>query len=358
MVSPVDAPDDATVILWPDVKVQYDDNGTNRSVVVTAEARRTRLAPDLSGYAVLLDSGASVPATGWAFRQSLSYAFITNYTGVVVTNVVGGVTNTVPEYSVSTNGYPVLSLYRDRSLVWTIDPADPSNVGLIIVLALALVGGVGSFAWKNYAPKSYVDELVNYKPISISEFTASPSAVEAGSTVSSVTLSYKLSKEAASATLGAETVALSGKEGSIVLDGLSLTSNKTWRLSVTEPASAAAASAATAYKDVTLSFQWRRYWGAGGDVEVTDSFLNNTLPSRELAAGRGKTFTVTAAAGQYIWYAVPSSFGSCAFKVGGFDGGFTLVKTFTHTNASGGQTSYSVYRSDNPGLGSTTVTVS
>jgi hypothetical protein len=50
--------------------------------------------------------------------------------------------------------------------------------------------------------------------------------------------------------------------------------------------------------------------------------------------------------------------GTRSFKVGGFDGGFTLYDTISFTNASGYTEEYYVYRSDNAGLGQTSVTVS
>ena len=81
--------------------------------------------------------------------------------------------------------------------------------------------------------------------------------------------------------------------------------------------------------------------------------------SSELSGSRARTKTVTAGAGQYIWFAYPARLGAATFKVGGFEGGFTLVDgSFSHTNASGYTEAYRVYRSDNAGLGATTVVVS
>ena len=62
--------------------------------------------------------------------------------------------------------------------------------------------------------------------------------------------------------------------------------------------------------------------------------------------------------GQYIFYCVPASFGSCSFKVGGFEGGFNKVDTIQFTNASGYTESYDIYKSTNSNLGNTTVVVS
>jgi hypothetical protein len=54
---------------------------------------------------------------------------------------------------------------------------------------------------------------------------------------------------------------------------------------------------------------------------------------------------------------VPSRFGTCAFTVGGFTGGFQMIATIAFTNASGYTENYDIYRSDYAKLGNTTVTV-
>lgn len=88
---------------------------------------------------------------------------------------------------------------------------------------------------------------------------------------------------------------------------------------------------------------------------VTDQIINQA--TGELAAWYSKTFTLNAAAGQHIYYAFPASWGTPRFFVGGFEGGFALLKTFDHKNASGATISYAVWKSTNAGLGNTTVEV-
>ena len=115
---------------------------------------------------------------------------------------------------------------------------------------------------------------------------------------------------------------------------------------------------ATSSKNTKLTFANKIYYGvAAAPSTINDTFLLG-LVNKVLATSRAKTFTVNAGSNQYIWYAVPSLFGVCSFKVGGFEGGFTKVSTFNHTNASGGKTNYDVYRSDNINLGENTVIVS
>lgn len=109
----------------------------------------------------------------------------------------------------------------------------------------------------------------------------------------------------------------------------------------------------------TASIQWLNgvYTGAAAIPATINSAFIRTL-TKSLQSGKSKTFTVTATTGAYIWYACPVRYGTPAFNVGGFDGGFSKVATLDYTNPSGYTESYQVWRSDNAGLGSTTVVVS
>ncbi len=109
----------------------------------------------------------------------------------------------------------------------------------------------------------------------------------------------------------------------------------------------------------TTSIQWLNgvYTGAAAIPATINSAFIRTL-TKSLQSGKGKTFTGNAATGAYIWYACPVRYGTPAFNVGGFDGGFSKVATLDYTNPSGYTESYQVWRSDNAGLGTTTVKVS
>ena len=87
-----------------------------------------------------------------------------------------------------------------------------------------------------------------------------------------------------------------------------------------------------------------------------DSAFVLTL-TKGLQGSKAKTFTVNAGAGQHIYYAIPTRYGTPAFKVGGFDGGFSKAGTIQFKNASGYTESYDIWISDNAGLGNTTVNV-
>ena len=117
------------------------------------------------------------------------------------------------------------------------------------------------------------------------------------------------------------------------------------------------ARGAAASKNVSIQWFNGVYTGAAVGEIVDGIFLRSEL-TKSLQGGRAKTFTVNAGAGEYIWYACPVRYGTPSFSVGGFDGGFSKVKTFNFTNTSNFTESYQVWRSDNAGLGSTTVVVS
>lgn len=106
------------------------------------------------------------------------------------------------------------------------------------------------------------------------------------------------------------------------------------------------------------------YTGVAPSPDVIDAAFLNTL-KKSVEDRYARTFTVDAKAGQYIWYACPTkpeaiieSDVTPNFNVGGFDGGFSKVATFDFTNAVGYTEEYQVWRSDNVGLGKTTVKVS
>lgn len=108
-------------------------------------------------------------------------------------------------------------------------------------------------------------------------------------------------------------------------------------------------------RNLSKSFYNPIFWGAAVDQQPTDTFLNSLTSA--LSDAKGRTVTITAGAGEYLWYAVPARLGACSFKVGGFDGGFGQPVLFTYTNSAGFAEDYAVYRSDNAGLGTTTVII-
>lgn len=115
-----------------------------------------------------------------------------------------------------------------------------------------------------------------------------------------------------------------------------------------------------------VSVSWTIYYrnrviiSVGTDTleSLTDTNITGSSASSSLVADKAETsLTITAASGQYIYIYTPSDWGTPSFYVGGFEGGFSKVdKTLTRTVGSG-SIEYIIYRSEQKGLGSTTVTI-
>ena len=197
-----------------------------------------------------------------------------------------------------------------------------------------------------------VAELL-YNAPEIKSFTSDKSsAQEKGSTVDTVNLSWTFNKAMVKVELDSTniTAEAEGTSGSKQLTGQNITQNKTYTLKVTDEREA------TAQKSTTISFVAGNYYGKSS-ITDTESINNAFILglTKRLSTNIKTKFTVTANAGEYIYYAFPATNADPTFSVGGFDGGFDLVKTFEFQNASGHTESYKVFRSTNPGLGETTV---
>lgn len=196
--------------------------------------------------------------------------------------------------------------------------------------------------------KDQVADLL-YKVINITSFSNNVGTVEIGSTVTAVNLTWGFNKTPKTVTLDGtpESINSNGKN----LTGLSLTSNKTWTLRATDERDAFTS------RTTAISFLNGVYYGVAEAPSTYDSAfvlgLTKTLRSSKLTS-----FNVNAGAGQFIYYCIPTRFGTASFKVGGFDGGFSLVATISFTNSKGYTENYYIYKSDNAGLGATSVTVS
>ena len=214
-----------------------------------------------------------------------------------------------------------------------------------------------------------------YKKISIPLFLLNKQSVwEIGTTVTGINAMWTLNKNPAEQTITATGV--TGSEDTVIIENIGadvrstteLTGNAAtqWNGVKTQEKASGTLTVVLTVKDDrgasasgTASIQWLNgvYTGAAEAPATIDSAFILTL-TKSLQSGKGKTFTVNAATGAYIWYACPVSYGTPNFNVGGFDGGFSKVATLDYTNPSGYTEEYQVWRSDNAGLGSTTGKVS
>lgn len=177
--------------------------------------------------------------------------------------------------------------------------------------------------------------------------SASPSVVELGRQITQVVLSWTYNKN----------IAMQLMEG-ISLDpslrsynySTPLTASKTFTLTATTT------SGSPVTKTTAINFYNGVYYGRSSSIVYNNNLIQSL--TQVLSDSRSRTITVTAAAGEYIYYCLPSRLGIPVFTVSGFIGGFSKVATTNFTNNSGYTESYDVYKSDNIGLGSTTITVS
>lgn len=209
-------------------------------------------------------------------------------------------------------------------------------------------------------------ENLEYEEIDVSTFTINPAQAENGASITSVSCNWNFNKTPVSASISIKRNNVDtyndiktslAKNGTDVITGYIFSQNSTFTLKGTD-AGGGSTPPQTVIKNIPLVFKNKIHYGVAGNLTVNDDLLLNKLQNHELADTREKTFTVTPTAGQYIWFACPSSFDTPIFKVRGFQGGFTKKGTFNHKNANNFTTSYQVWRSDNAGLGNTEVIVS
>lgn len=208
------------------------------------------------------------------------------------------------------------------------------------------------------ACKQMADDIADlkYVPIAINTFTANPASAEKGSAVHNITFAYALNKVPTSLKFNDEELT-PAKSGEKAISMTNITANTTWTLEAKDNGSANN-SPKTVTKNVTLTFMNKAYWGVGAIPETLNSAFILGLANSVLTTAKGRTMTVNAGSGQYVWYALPSSLGNVSFKVGGFDGGFEPAQKIQFKNASGFTEEYNVYRSTNASLGQTTIVAS
>lgn len=193
-------------------------------------------------------------------------------------------------------------------------------------------------------------KLISYVAIKITSFKASATVAEIGSTIKDVSLSWVTNKVPASVTINGET--LDPSSTSKMITSANLTGDTTYTLTVKDE------EGAVDKKSVTIDFLNGAYYGVSDttdDNNITDAFVKSL--TKILSDSKARTIQLTANKGQYIYYCIPARLGTPMFYVGGFEGGFDVVKTFDFTNANGYTESYNIYRSTHDNLGTTEVVI-
>lgn len=185
-----------------------------------------------------------------------------------------------------------------------------------------------------------LDYLLYDAPV-ITAFTNNVNAVEIGSTVTDVTLSYTTNKTMKALAINNNIGDVTGTT-SKVLSRLKLTSDTTYTLSATDEANA------TVTKSTTIQFLNSIYYGASTATSVTAANVLS-LPSTKLAGGKGMTATFDCTGGKYIYFAMPKTFGLTVndFKIGGLSNSAWDVTTVSVTNGHGHTEDYTIFKSQN-----------
>lgn len=181
-----------------------------------------------------------------------------------------------------------------------------------------------------------------YKDLTIS-ISCNPNIKEKGDSVDSVTVSWSYNKK------NIKTQTLNGEN--IIIDN----SINDYTTTIKGPFKSTTKWTLKAYDGTknfsdttTLYFYPAIYYGDSSELGNLEGF------EKRLQSSRNTTITVTSP--NYIYIYIPYDYGAASFNVGGFDGGFKLVADDFQLPKN--LIKYRVYRSDNAGLGTTTIKIS
>ena len=200
-----------------------------------------------------------------------------------------------------------------------------------------------------------LDQLLYVAP-AVKTFTSSPAFgdYEIGHTVSNPRFTWSYNKAIVNQNLkaGGSALPLDDQQAREYAYTGDITSNTTFTISGSDN------KAKSCSRTGSFNFKHKRYFGvAEVPAEYNSDFILG-LSGKEFCTGRTKSaFSLTAGAGQYVFYCFPASYGTPTFNVGGFDGGFELAATIDFTNASGNTTSFVIWKSENANLGTQSIIV-
>lgn len=166
------------------------------------------------------------------------------------------------------------------------------------------------------------------------------SILETGSTITAVTIVWSVNKTMTTLELtDAPSGSISPGDTSYSFTGLSITSNKTWTLTVTDSEST------TDSQSTTAVFRRKMHWGTDSGASLSSADIL-ALGNSAFATTFDRSFYASPT-GEYIYFAYPASFGAVnSVKMDGIVNTFTQ-STVSHTNSSGDTVNYYVYRSPN-----------
>lgn len=235
--------------------------------------------------------------------------------------------------------------------------------------------------------KQKIDEILEemdgmtYTPITINEFKATPSYIERGQVITSITFNFKFNKVPKSIVIkidGNDYNVEPISEGSHTISNISIKDKQfTCTITIEDIKSG------NATKSITINKRNKYFYG------VASTFTKLTDLTYKLDISKSMELSVNANEGKYIYFCYPITDINdlASFNVGGFDGGFTpigITTLDTSCSMNGGNVevsnngiindvksssivntnntsvshyttniSYIIYKSDNPNLGNT-----
>lgn len=198
------------------------------------------------------------------------------------------------------------------------------------------------------ALKGIIAKIEYVKP-EIKSFTSDAASIyEIGQKIASIVFNWTLNKEITSISLTGCTVEVTDTTATYDTE---VSANKTFTLTVGDGEN-------TATKSISIAFRNKMYFGGAEEPASYDSSFILGLAKSQFATSKSGSFTVNVGANQYGYLAFPKSFGNLtSVKIGGFDTDVINCGDIEFTNASGGKTTYSIYRTGRSGLGEITMVV-
>lgn len=190
-----------------------------------------------------------------------------------------------------------------------------------------------------------------YEEPKITSFTMTPSTdiYEIGTVIpaNAIEFSWAVNKEIKSQALTDCTVAADDRSATY---GAELTNTKTFVLTVSDGEKAATASK-------KISFLNKGYWGAAAiPNEYNSEFILGLANNKFISSNKGD-YNFNVGAGEYGYFAVPSTMKFITIWVNGFQADVEEVATVSFTNASGHTSTYTILKTSQSALGSFTATV-
>lgn len=188
-----------------------------------------------------------------------------------------------------------------------------------------------------------LDQLL-YKELII-QSTVTPNIVEIGETVPEVKFSWKYNKNITQQSFDDTDIDLDIRE--VALQDVTSTTSKSLQ---------AFDGKNTKKVVMSITFKLASYYGVSESTPTNSEEIINRF-TKDLNFHKGSSITITAQDNQYIYLMLPKSMGQVQFYVGGFEGGFQIVNPNFQFTKNGVTNSYILYKSDNPGLGTTTINI-